>query len=208
MPSTTTPSSDKTSKSMFAIPEMIVAIGFFAAAIVIAVGASFGGIELARLVRDPAAIYKYPSYIGFFSHIGVALMTSTMAITGFAAIVGRNNASESQLILSAVAALSGLLIIDDVFMLHEAASRLGEVAIYGVYGLLGMLIWLRLRTISDQYDIRGFKVALFFLGLSVFTDIFKIYGPFAHWLEDFSKLSGFAAWLAFWARFAAHSLKP
>lgn len=198
--------SDAPARPLVKLPETIVALALFAAAIIIGVLTGLRGIELADLVRDPAAIFKYPSYIGFFSHVGVALMTSTSAVTGFAVAVMRGSFSTSRGVLLAVSVLSALLVIDDVFMLHEKASRLGEVAVFGVYGLLGLSVWFRLRKIDNQYDMRGLKVALFFLGLSVFTDVFKIYGPFAHWLEDFSKLSGFAAWLVFWSGFASYSL--
>ena len=197
---------DKVPNSVFKLPAMIVAICLFAAAVVIGVGASFFGIKLSHLVRDPASIYEYPSYIGFFSHIGVILMTSTAAICGVSAWIARRLSSAQWTLLLSVSLLSWLLVVDDVFMLHEAASRLGEVAIFGVYAALGLLIWKNLRSASKDYDRRGLMVALSFLGLSVFTDIFKIYGPFAHWLEDFSKLAGFGAWLTFWTGFAAHTI--
>jgi len=186
---------------------MVVALGAFALAIVISLFAGAYGVKLAHLVRDPAAVYKYPSYVGFFSHIGIILMVSTAALTGFAAWVAHNLERGQVALLAAASLLSAGLVIDDIFMLHEQASRLGEVAIYAFYGLVGLGIWYKLRELPEGYDLRGFGVAIFFLGLSVFVDVFKIYGPFSHWLEDFSKLSGFAAWLTFWAGFAFHGLK-
>ena len=134
-------------------------------------------------------------------------MTSTAAIAGFSAMVMRGKLSENRGILLAVSVLAALLVTDDVFMLHEKASRLGELVVVGFYGLLALTIWFRLNKTKADYDLRGLKVAFYFLGLSVVSDAFKIHGPFADWLEDFSKLSGFTAWFVFWSGFAAHSLK-
>lgn len=192
--------------SVFYLPARLVGIGLFALASVIGVIGAFMGVPLADLVRDPAATFKYPSYIGLFSHIGIVLMVSTAAVTGFAALVLSHSKNGNAPLLFGVSLLSFLLVPDDIFMLHEQASRLGEVAIFACYGVLGLAVWFGLKRASDVYDLRGFKVALFFMGLSVFTDIFKIYGPFAHWLEYFSKLSGFGAWLTFWIGFSRKSI--
>ncbi|MEM9270068.1 MAG: hypothetical protein AAGA78_14160 [Pseudomonadota bacterium] len=191
---------------MWSHPIMFASLGVFLIATVISVFAGLNGVKLAHLVRDPAAVYKYPSYVGFFSHVGIFFMVSTAAITGFAAWLSRNLERENYVVLAAASVLSGTLVLDDVFMLHEEASRLGEVAIFAVYGLIGLGIWHKLRGLDGRYDLNGFRIAIFFLGLSVFTDVFKIYGPFSHWLEDFSKLSGFAAWLMFWAGFSRQTL--
>lgn len=194
-------------RATWSTPALIVGLSVFGFALVVALFAASYGVKLAHLVRDPAAIYDYPSYIGFFSHIGVALLVSTASLTAFAAWTSCSLKRKNIKTLAAAAALSAILAIDDIFMFHEKASRIGEVTIFAVYGLLGFGLWCALRIQSDRYDLRGFNAAILFLGVSVIADIFKIYGPFAFWLEDFSKLSGFAAWLTFWAGFANHTLR-
>lgn len=192
--------------ALWSAPAVIVGACVFVIATVIGIVAGWRGIELELLVRDPAASYKYPPYVGFFSHIGIVVMVSTASLTAFAAwmsiALGRGNTR----VLANVSVLSAVLAIDDIFMIHEQASRLGEVAIFAVYGLLALAIWRYLHRSSDRYDLRGLAAAIALLGFSVFVDVFRLHGPIAYWLEDFSKLSGFAAWLTFWAGYAHHTL--
>ncbi|MDB2407636.1 hypothetical protein N9W17_03785 [Jannaschia sp.] len=183
------------------VPALWAASGMLIIAVIAGLAGGWERSWLATLVRDPAAQYDYPTYVGLLSHLGVMAMTATTAIALFATVTLASGAVGRSLLLAA-GTLSAILLFDDVFMLHEQASRLGEVAIFASYGIAALFIARGVRNLPGDWDLRGLKLAVGFMAASVLTDIFKIYGPFAHWLEDFTKLAGFGAWMAFWASFA------
>ena len=128
---------------------------------------------------------------------GIAILIATASVTALAASLAPARRS----LLATVAGLSACLAVDDMFMLHEEIGPewlgIPELAFYLLYGVLaGYLAWCLWRA---RVDLAGLKVAMVFLGLSVLTDVFKVHGPFSYWLEDFTKLAGFGAWLVFWS---------
>ena len=185
-------------------PAFGVAVGLFLLAGLVSLASARGGVHIAVLVRDPAAHFGFPPYAGLISHVGIALLTATAACAVMAAFLG----APHRRALFAAGALSAVLAVDDLFLLHETAPRLIEAGIFGLYGAMALLIALLLRSERAGTPLTGLKVAVAFLGISVVADVFKVYGPFAYWLEDFSKLAGFGAWAAFWIGLAAQGLRP
>ena len=185
-------------------PAFGVAAALFLLAGKVTLVSAWGGVHIAVLVRDPAAHFGFPPYAGLISHAGIALLTATAACALMAALLG----APHRRALLAAGMLSAVLAVDDLFLLHEIAPRLIEAGIFAVYGALALVIALLLRRERAGMPLTGLKVAVAFLGVSVVADVFKVYGPFAYWLEDFSKLSGFGAWAAFWIGLAAKGLRP
>lgn len=185
-------------------PAFAVAVGLFAFAVVFTTVAAVFDVHISVLVRDPASQYAFPRYAGAISHAGIALLTSTAACTLMAAAL---RAPRWRALLAA-GVFSGALAFDDLFLVHEIGPRLWEATIFAFYGLAALLIARELRREGAGVTLTGLKIAIVFLGLSVVTDIFKVYGPFAYWLEDFSKLAGFGAWATFWIGLSARGLRP
>lgn len=194
---------------ILAIREVLAAkvgIALFLSAIVIGVVAHNFAVPLKVLVRDPAAEFDFPPYAGFFSHMGISFLVATAAVTFFAAMVAGQFNGRYSIPLLATSLFSIFLAIDDLFMLHELASRFGEVVFFACLGLAMCVILFLLAKNANDHDLRGLYWAIGFLGLSAVADLLKIYGPFAYWLEDFSKLAGLGAWLAFWSGYSKTEL--
>ncbi|AXI46841.1 hypothetical protein C1J03_12895 [Sulfitobacter sp. SK012] len=180
--------------------------GLFLGATAISLLFALGGVPVRELVRDPAAEFNYPAYGGLLSHLGIALMFGCTAICAFAATIasGRRN------VLWGAAWLSLALTLDDLFLLHEEVLPellgLPEILLYLLYAAIAAWLALSLRREGAGIDLGGLYVAIAFLGLSVLVDVFKVHGPFSFWLEDFSKLSGYGAWLTFWSMCAHNAI--
>ena len=178
------------------------AAGAVSAALLLAVRSL--GVAPRRLLQDPAGQYDFPPFVGLISHGGVALLVATAAILAFAAAVGRRDAG----LLAGAAALSGMLAADDLLLLHErvvpAVLGLGETWLYGLYGVLLALILARLPRRRGSL---GILVPLSLMAVSVGTDQMELPMNTRVLVEDLAKVAGFAAWLAFWAGFAAARLR-
>ena len=187
-------------------PATLVGWGLFLAATVVSLVGTAFDVNFRQLIRDPASEFAIPIYAGALSHLGIWILVATAAIAGFAAVLSGRLTGP----LAITALLSACLVLDDQFLLHEeiGPNVLGipEILFYLTY--LGAALWLLWGLRRDYPDVplRGLVIACYFLGLSVITDVFKVHGPFSYWLEDFSKLAGFGAWLVFWASLARHEI--
>ena len=183
---------------------LLAAGGATILAVALLAAARSQGVAPRRLLQDPAGQYDMPPYIGVLSHAGVGLLVATAAITGFVAVLGRRE----MLLLWLVAGLSMALAADDLLMLHERVVPqvlgLDERVPQALYGLVAVLILVRL------WRAPGAAVVLIPLGLlaaSVGADQMDLPMNTRVLVEDLTKLAGFAAWLAFWAAFAAARMR-
>lgn len=160
-------------------------------------------VEPAVFVLDPMAIAQDPArccafYSGAVSNLGIILWASAAAIAIFAACAGA--ATTDRTFLLATAAFTAILMVDDLFMLHEdALPSLGvpELAVMG--GYLG---------VAAAYGLTFFKkivagraaLALLAAGLmaaSVIEDQTKILWPIHDLIEDGAKFTGIYCWFVF-----------
>jgi len=144
-----------------------------------------------------------PPYFGFVSTLGVMLWTITTAISLFAALIifiSRQNLSLLKFALTA-GTLSGLLALDDAFLLHEkvfpafGVPQNGVMAIYVLLTLAYVLAsW---RTIFKfDFWILAFGGSAF--AASLFIDIyFSSLLPYLVYLEDSAKFIGIVCWTSF-----------
>lgn len=114
-----------------------------------------------------------------------------------------------------IAVFSGLLALDDLFMLHEEVLPvwlgIPELALYAVYGVLaaGFTGFIRLLLETD-FLLLG--LAFSFFVLSVLTDqgmlrfLFDVRGNAGLVIEDLTKMLGIVCWLVFSLRTAAQLL--
>lgn len=187
----------------FRAPLLAAGAAALVAAALVAV-ARWIGIAPRRLFQDPAGQFDFPAYAGLISYLGVALLVATTTIGLFAvALRGRGAAP-----LGLVAGFSALLAADALLMLHErvlpAVLGLHEVALYGLYAALVALILVRLPRGLGSW---GVVVPLGLLAASVGVDLMEMPMNTRVLLEDTAKVAGFAAWLAFWASFAAARMR-
>ena len=193
---------------------MAVAVGilFAAAAMGVAVGFAYlKGISVANLTRDPAAVLEGPAYIGFISNAGAALWMMAGAGALFTGYTGTSLGRAQRSFLYSAGALSLVLGLDDLFMLHEdILPRLGvpQNAILLIYA--GAAIAFTLR--HYRHILAGshllFAFACFFLGASLTIDLLVPYSEAEAAIEDGAKLFGITFWFLFVANAAATATRP
>jgi hypothetical protein len=109
--------------------------------------------------------------------------------------------------LLGAAALSAMLCMDDLFMLHEKVFRVGlgipQKLTYATYLTFTAIHLFRFRNYILSGDWGPLVLALGLLGSSVLSDVVSIYLPTeprgASFLEDAAKFVGISVWLGyFW----------
>lgn len=171
---------------------------------------TYYGVPIGNLMRDPNAVADVPYYIGAVSNFGVLLWgaAATAGLFGAAAVRGLGGGAKHVRFLLVGAALSLLLMFDDLLMLHEAALPQmfgwGEKAILAVYALaLGAYLLSCARTIL-KHDWPILAAAFGFFAGSILLDRvdFASMTALMELFEDGCKFLGAALWLGFHARTA------
>lgn len=163
------------------------------------------GDPLGHLTRDPAAITQSRPYIGLLSMVGVMLWAAAVAVSllGVAAIGQRAVRGQRQaiLFLTASAAFSLILGIDDTLMLHEQIfpNRFNwpETTTYLAYILAMATYIIQFR----QQISSGLRLALgatcLCWGISIGIDSVLPDGDWITFIEDGFKFVGIVNWLVY-----------
>ena len=181
----------------FPVRTYLYAAGLLGAAVVALLTATeLRGIPVIRMLRDPASFYDFSPLSGLVSYGGILMMTSTAAISGFAAQVGvRWNR-----LLTATAAFSGYFALDDLFMLHEGVwPRIGipEEAIMIGFALGGLGILLAAQAHARPWRTWGLYLALALMSGSILIDM-SLQSNRATIAEDILKFMSIGIWALFW----------
>lgn len=184
-------------------------------------------VPIQLLLRDANAEAYDPElgvlfFQGAFSNVGILLWWSAAIVSAFAyfllRFVLRAKATTrlSRTFLLYMAVFTVVLVLDDLFMLHEEVFpvRLGisEIAVYGVYGVLTMALVCFVRFLV-QTDFLLLLLAFGFFGFSLLTDQGMLRFLFAMpptpdlWAEDMTKMLGIVCWLVFLLRTATQQLR-
>jgi hypothetical protein len=125
---------------------MLLAVALVAVAAALVFVAALGHRPLAYVTRDPQATTLERWFLGFFANVGNALW---WAAAGVATIAGLALlANEVGRFLVAVAGLTAVLAIDDMFGVHDVwghQAGIPEWPFFAAYGLLGALVFWRFR---------------------------------------------------------------
>lgn len=195
----------------------LYAVAFAAPATALGV-AIFGlGLDPFRLLVDPPTQFGQSFYIGAFSHIGVLAWWTAAACCALAAFVVRDRAVSDGPVaaLACGAALSALLGLDDLFLLHERAlpAHVGipQNLIFVGYGAWTAVYLWRFRSFHMRMDTGLLITALMLLATSLMMDVLHLLPP-EHKaglvIEDGAKLLGATGWAMYHARAAYHALVP
>lgn len=163
-----------------------------------------------RLTQDPLSIAKLPFYFGIVSNIGILLWCAAAAICFFTAFILRQAQASQKFskFLFWSGMLTTLLMVDDLFMLHESAfprllgvSEKVGIVIYGIAALLYFVTYRR-TILKTNWLVLG--LSLSWLALSVLldsVDIFKqVLGTERQYLaEDGAKFFGIATWMIYYS---------
>jgi hypothetical protein len=199
-------------------------ITWFGVGLYVATGVLLLAVVVARLVwnvpvgdltRDPATVAGTAPFVGWLSNVGILGLCAAASICLFtwAVLRDRESCSGARRFLRCAGLFTSLVLIDDLFMLHDAVLPdylgIGEAPLYCAYaiGLGSLLILFRREILSSRYGI--LVVALFFFGVSIFFELISrhtwVTGHFL--LEDGSKLIGIMSWALYFGTFAHDSLR-
>lgn len=164
-------------------------------------------IELDHFTQDPAAIMQTPFYLGFFSYIGILFWCSTVVICFFTRSLLNDDPSKKRLkqFLLYSGLITGLLMFDDLFLLHEMVLPtyflLPKNVVYLIYVniLLVYVILFRNELLASEYII--LMVASVMIGVSQFVDLIPMPIPEDSFLEDAVKLFGIVTWFLYYLRY-------
>lgn len=183
-------------------------------------------VPISVLLRGPnATAYdaqnKVMFYRGAVSNLGILLWWAAASVYAFVAYLyrlrfGMPTSSLTHVFLIYMAALTGLLTLDDMSMIHEELLpiRLGvpEVSMYVLYGVLVVGLTMFVRVLLDT-DFLVLGLAFGFFALSMLTDMGFFHAfvslPIGAFLlfEDLMKMLGIVCWLVFSLRTSAHLLR-
>ena len=170
---------------------------------------NFYKIKLSLVVRDLAQTCGYPIGVGMISNIGILLWGSAASICLFTAFADNINKESSKLLLLG-GLFSGLLCIDDFFLLHD--RYIGPDFLNLTYLAISIFLLVRFRRILKKIGLFNLIISILLLGLSVFFDgviqqIFNQSYDITQLIEEGFKFLGIACWLNFWCKASSYALK-
>ena len=170
---------------------------------------NLNNIKLSLVVRDLAQTCGYPIGVGMISNIGILLWGATASICLFTTFSQRAKNDSSKLLLLG-GLFSGLLCIDDFFLLHD--RYIGPDFLNLTYLSISILILVRFRRILKKIGLFNLVISILFLGLSIFFDgviqqIFNQSYELTQLIEEGFKFIGIACWLNFWCKASSYALK-
>ena len=170
---------------------------------------NFYNIKLSIVVRDLAQTCGYPIGVGMISNIGILLWGAAASICFFTTFL-ESISSESSKLLLLGGLFSGLLCIDDFFLLHD--RYVGPDFMNLTYLSISIFLLVRFRKLLKKIGLLNLIVSILFLGLSVFFDgviqmMFTQSYDLTQLFEEGFKFLGIACWLNFWCKASTYALK-
>lgn len=169
------------------------------------------GLDMAMLMRDPAAIAHLNPFTGVASNLGALLWSAAATICLFSWAVLRHRAGQAEFsrFILCSGLVTTLLMLDDFFLLHEHMFPrylgVNEKLVYlGYMGVvLAWLVVFRKQILKTDYLLLLLALGLF--ALSVFVDAIQyrlepLIGNWRMLLEDGGKFLGIVGWLGYFFR--------
>lgn len=167
---------------------------------------------IADFTRDPADIVHASPFIGAISNLGILGWSATVGICLLAGLLlraMRDTPRASRFFLGA-ATLTALLLLDDLFLLHERVFPLyfhiRQRYTYLLYAALVAGFLIGFRAVIRQHEQTLLILAFLFFGLSVGIDLLADHiataVPYYHLFEDGGKFLGIVSWLGYFGSLA------
>jgi hypothetical protein len=195
-------------------PVLVTAVPAATLLIAVAIAGFFYGVDVAKLLHDPAAIAGINPLIGVVSNLGVLLWAAAAFVCLFSAALMRRRGPHDAFAFALCAGLlSAYLMLDDLFMFHENLVEhyigMSEDGLYACLGVATLVFLFRFRAFILHSDFGYLLLALGFLATSVFIDTVVDYAlpvfadkfPILEDIaEDGSKWIGIAFWACYYLR--------
>lgn len=159
-------------------------------------------VPFSQLARDPATALGGAFVTGYLSYLGACLWCVAAAVATFAAVLARAGRDPSTGFLLATGLLSLLMLVDDLFMLHDGLVPfvVGDVERLNVAAYLGLgLSYLAAFVRQIRQTCRPLLVAAACaFAVSVFVDVglIPVRESRRHLFEDGAKFLGITNWAA------------
>jgi hypothetical protein len=161
-------------------------------------------LSFADLSRDPIATSGGHNLTGILSNLGLLGWCATVTICSFgAALLDFRRDGDRFWFFSFAAALTSLLLFDDMLMLHDRflpAHGITQPMAIGTYVFLTGALLVRFRQLIPRETVPVLGLSLVFFSLSVSIDAIP---PgeilYHHLFEDGFKFLGIAGWLGFFS---------
>lgn len=161
-------------------------------------------LSLDLLTRDPLVITNARFYIGMISNIGILLWCACASTCLFSSAIlkkyTRSREISKFLLFSGL--LTSLLMLDDLFMIHEVVFpeylRINEYFVYAIY--LGIVVTFLVKNIRiiKRTEFLILLAATVFFGLSIMSD--TIMSEIHIVIEDVFKILGITIWFIYFLR--------
>jgi hypothetical protein len=193
----------------------ILLLIYLPALVVLLVAGLQNRVPFSYLSDDPAYLTGSPLYLGLFSNIGMLFWGAAATISLFCAWIVRGSDDPVRwgTFFRFSALLTLLLLIDDLFLIHELVGRIvagGEIIVQGTEGVIYvayLVVWW--KTIRQTEFVLLFLVLGFF-SLSLIVDLGLLDSLLRHWhnfVEDTAKILGIGTWLTYIARTGAWRIR-
>ncbi|OQY29149.1 MAG: hypothetical protein B6244_04750 [Candidatus Cloacimonetes bacterium 4572_55] len=167
--------------------------------------------RISNFTRDPAAIFKANPLFGFLSNTGVIVWTLTIGITFFSTTLLSKEKKEGthRSFLFYGGMFTALLLIDDLFMLHDRIIPyffgVKENITLPIYALIALVYVIKFRTLILETDFLLLLIAFIFFGCSIVVDLSQEYASHIHIyghhiFEDGFKFLGIVGWFGYFFR--------
>lgn len=168
------------------------------------IGAHYN-IPVARFTRDPTVILGGRPFTGVISNIGILFWCATSAVCFFSSTIrGKNRNAIASRFLMFSGLLTLLLLLDDLFVLHETIFpiyfHIPEKAVYLGYLIITSMYFLKYRGLIVKTEYSLLFIACGFFGLSMIADIVLPQEGLEYLVEDGFKLFGIVTWFMFFMR--------
>jgi hypothetical protein len=163
------------------------------------------------MTSDPLQTAEFPWYTGFLSNLGIILWSISIGCAFSSAMILPNNRQVARFLI-ATGMLSILLVIDDMFRIHDSILpsllHIPEFLTFIAYGLLiAIYLFSFYRIILSDASFLLLAGALLFLGISIVFDMVSPYSSMETFIKDGLKFIGIALWLTYNFVFVAQMSK-
>lgn len=160
-------------------------------------------IPFNKITGDPALTFGENPLTGFLSNIGVLFWCATVAILAFSSVLaGKMNHKKEMLFLLSSGVITAILMLDDLFMVHDYlfySIGWNQYVMYTIYLVLFILYFLYYFKFLRKLPFRFLLIAaFFFLGSSVGMDIIFETTNMEYFVEDSFKFTGIVSWFLFY----------
>ncbi len=161
-------------------------------------------IPFSDFSRDPLQLFNEPFYKGSFSQLGILFWSGSVVTLYFSAFLIRKlfNDKSHFYYLIFFGTLSSLLMLDDLFLLHEEFYRhnlgIPEKFTQLFYILFSVAIFVYYRKTLLKTNLPILIAGFLFLALSIIADKYSgSLGSLQHVLEDGFKFTGILFWFGY-----------